>query len=197
MALNIRRVGEVADGSVTASKLAEGAVDLGSSKVTGQAPASKIADGAVVEAKLADLAISTQKLKDGVVTLAKANDDVKLNSFVGDETEVSVTGVVETVVKEFSFPKHAAHFDPVKLRILASLKTNDVSYIASLKVYLDAEATARITLTSMSTTYELLADEADIADIDTNKKHLVKIVLVSDNASGIVYNDMVDGMLVK
>lgn len=132
MALNIRRVGEVADGSVTAAKLADNAVDLGSTKVTGQAPSERIADGAVVEAKLADLAISTGKLKDSVITLAKATDDIKANNFVGDETAVSVTGNVEADVKEFNFPKQAGHFDPQKIRILASLKTNDAGYIPRL-----------------------------------------------------------------
>ena len=58
MAINLRKVGEVANGSVTASKLADGTTDLASDKVTGQAPSSKIADGAVVKAKLANLARS-------------------------------------------------------------------------------------------------------------------------------------------
>jgi len=47
MAIYIRRVGEVADGSVTADKLADGAVDLDTTKVTGQLPTAKMKDGAV------------------------------------------------------------------------------------------------------------------------------------------------------
>jgi hypothetical protein len=53
MAINIRRVGEVADGSVTSTKLATGAVDLDTDKVTGQLPTEKLKDGAATEDKIA------------------------------------------------------------------------------------------------------------------------------------------------
>ena len=194
MAINLRRVGEVADGSVTSSKLADGAVDLSSDKVVGQAPSSKIEDGAVVENKLADLAISTQKLKDSVVTLAKASNDIRLRHFVGDETEVSISGNVEEVVKEFNIPKHAA-YNINEIRVLASIKTNDESYTTYLKIYVDDETTARVTLTSTSTNYELVAGEADISDL-IYRKHHIKISLVSSDALGIAYNDLIDASLI-
>jgi len=98
MAINIRRVGEVADGSITSIKLATGAVNLDTDKVTGQLPTNKMKDGAVNEDKLASLAVSTAKLQDNVVTLAKADDDIRLNTFIGDETIVSCND--ETAIKE-------------------------------------------------------------------------------------------------
>jgi hypothetical protein len=196
MAINIRRVGEVADGSITSVKLADGAVDLGTDKVTGQCPSSKIEDGAIVEAKLNDLAVSTDKLKANAVTLAKADNDIKLNSFVGDETEVIVTGDTEVIVKEFTLPKKVLVFDSKKMRFMATLKTNDITYTATLNIYINSEVVPRLAISSNSLTYELLSGEFDISDIG-NGKHLVKIGLVSDNALGITYNDLIDAMAIK
>jgi len=196
MAINIRKAGDLPDGSVTAAKLADSAVDLSSIKVTGQISSDQLADGAVLEQKLADLAISTAKLKDNVVTLAKASDDVKLNSFIGDETEVSVAGTTEQDVKEFNVPKVSGKFVPTKIRVLASLKTNDALYTATLKVYVNSDVTPILTLTSTSVTYELAAGEADISALADNQKHLIRVALVSDNVAGVAYNDSIDVMLV-
>ena len=196
MALNIRRVGEVADNSVTASKLVDGAVDLGTAKVTGQAPATKIADSSITEAKLANLAVSTGKLQDNVITLAKAGDDIKLNTFTGDETEVSVTGITEEVKKEFQIPNVATKFVPKKLRLLASLKTSNVTHEASLKVYFNEEETPRATLTSTSLTYEFLNVDIDISNLSAGR-HTAKIALVSADAAETASNDMIDAMLVR
>ena len=105
MSVYIRRVGEVADGAVTNIKLATGAVDLDSDKVTGELPTGKLADGAVIESKIGNLEISTGKLKDQAVTLAKAQRALKIHHFTGDETEVSVTGLTETEKKTFKIVK--------------------------------------------------------------------------------------------
>ena len=125
MALNIRRVGEVADNSVTAEKIADGAVDLSTAKVTGELPTTKLANGAVNESKLADLAVATAKLQNNAVTLAKADDDVKVSNYVGDESEVSVTGITETSVKEFQFATDEGVQDPEKMRLLVTMKNSD------------------------------------------------------------------------
>jgi len=195
MAINIRRVGEVADGSVTANKLADNSVDLSTAKVTGVLPGVKLANSAVTEAKLADLAISTGKLKDNVVTLAKASDDVRLNTFIGDETEVSVTGTDEETVKEFRFPNKTGKFVPRKMRFIASLKTS-ATHTATLKVFFNEETVPKTTLTSESTTYELVDAEFDISALGDGY-HTCKIVLVSSAAEGVTSNDMIDALLIK
>ena len=195
MAINIRRVGEVADGSVTQSKLADGAVDLESDIVVGELPSSKIKNGAVVEEKLANLSISTDKLQDNVVTLAKANDDVRLKSFVGDETLVSVTGLTESIEKELTIPKDVVRFGASKIRVLAGLYSSDAAFTASLKVYIDSETTERLELTSNSETSELVSGEFDISDLGAGK-HSVKISLVSSDVAGTAYNDLIDIMVV-
>lgn len=201
MAINLRRVGEVADGTVTAAKIADGAIDLSTQKVVGQIPSSKIEDGSIIEAKLADLAVATAKLKANAVTLAKADDDIRASSFIGDEQEVSVTGLTETAVKEFSFSKNASVMMPVKIRFICTMKNSDSGsgnpvYNGTLNLYVNDEVSPRSSLVSDSLDYELKTDEFDISDLSSGR-HLVSLKMLSDNALGTVYSDYLDIMLVK
>ncbi len=195
MAIFIRRVGEVADGSVSSAKLADGAIDLSTAKVTGELPTNKIEDGAIVEAKLASLAVSTAKLKDQAVTLAKAQQALKIHHFIGDETEVSTLGTTEEDQKIFRMPKSTSDvkgIQPVRLHVNAEMKVTDgTSPTGSLKVYLDAEGTPRITLNTTNGTYEMVEGDADISDL-SNGAHTIKITLSTDEAPATVYNDLIE-----
>ncbi len=205
MAIYIRRVGEVADGSVTAdkiasgaieaSKLADNAVDLSTVKVTGELPTEKLANGAVVEEKLASLAVSTGKLKDQAVSLAKAQRALKIDHFIGDETEVSTLGTTEEDQKIFNLPKATLDtkgISPVRLHVNAEMKVVDgTSPTGTMKVYIDAEESARITLNTTSGTYEMVEGEADISDLASGK-HTIKLVLVTDQAPATVFNDLIE-----
>jgi len=71
MAIFIRKVGEVADGAVTEVKLADSAVDLAGSKITGELGSGNIADSAIIESKLGALAVTTAKLGANAVTLQR------------------------------------------------------------------------------------------------------------------------------
>lgn len=196
----IRRVGEVADGSVDASKLADGAVDLSTAKVVGQVPTSKIADGAATEDKIAALAVSTGKLKDQAVTIAKAVQAMKIHHFVGDDIEVSVLGTSESDEKAFNLPKSTSGNTGIqgnKLHINAECKvTGSSGAEGSIKVYLDAEGSPRITLTTTSDTYEMKEGNCDISDL-TAGKHTVKIALVSDAAGATMWNDLIEVFIEK
>ena len=200
MTLFIRRVGEVADNSVTASKLTDGAIDLSTAKVTGELPTSKIEDGAIVEAKLASLAVSTGKLKDQAVTLAKAQQALKIHHFVGDETEVSTTGTTEEDQKVFRMPRATSDvkgIQPVRIHVNAEMKVIDgTSPTGILKVYIDAEGTPRITLNTTSGTYEMVEGDADISDL-SNGTHTIKVTLASDEAPATAYNDLIEIFLEK
>jgi len=194
MVIRLRRVGEVADGSVTSEKLSDGAVDLSTAKVTGELPSGKLEDGAVIEGKLADLAVSTTKLQNAAVTLAKSDDDSRLTQFAGDETEVSSTGTDEIEQKAFDFVKVSGKFSPTKMRLIATLKTDDVLNTASLLIYIDD--VLELTLTSTSTTYELVSGEIDVSALAAGK-HTVVIKTKSSDAAGIAYNDHMDALFVK
>lgn len=196
MSVHMRRVGEVAPNSVGPEQLQVGAVELDSDKVTGSLAldGSKIS-GQLPETKLGDLAVSVRTLQNNVVTLAKADNDLKTSHFLGDETPVeSPLGTVdptEYLAKQTGFAKVPSHYAPTKMRILATLHTNDVSYQATLRVYIDSEPTARAEFTSVSLTNELKSAEVDISDVATGQ-HDVFIKLTSDNAAGIAYNDFVE-----
>ena len=198
MAIYIRRIGEIADGSVTEAKLADSAVDLSNNKVTGQLPSAKLADGSVIEAKLASLAVSTGKLADSAVSLAKAQQAMKIHHFIGDENEVSVLGVTETDTKYLSMPRSSSPnsgIQATKLHINAEMKVTG-SATGTLKVYVDAEGTARITLNTTSNTYEMVEGNADISDLSAGK-HDITMKMFTDDGAETVYNDLVEIFLEK
>lgn len=194
MAINIRRVGEVADGSITSIKLATGAVNLDTDKVTGQLPTNKMKDGAVNEDKLASLAVSTAKLQDNVVTLAKADDDIRLNTFIGDETIVSCND--ETAIKELTFPVSNGKYKPSKMRFIGSLKVDTTGATGTLKVFINDEETSRATMNTTETDYELVNAEFDISDLSEGKQKVV-IKMSCDVTGALAFNDLVDILLIK
>ncbi len=196
MAINLRRPTEaiIADGSITKEKLADGAVDsskiedgaidLTSSKVIGELPNSKLA-------VISDI----EKIQDNLITLSKVQDDVALVPLVGGEVEQSVTGILESGIVETGFSK-TSQFSSKKARIVASLKSNNALYTASLLIYVNDEITPRLTKTSVSTDYELVNGEFDISDL-VNGKHKFTAKLKSSDASGIAFNDFIEFYLVK
>lgn len=195
--INLRKPTQatIADGSITKNKLAanavdstkieDGAIDLSTAKVTGQLPNNKL--GIIAD---------VTKIQDNLITLAKVNDDVKVGSYVGGEEEQSVTGTVETGIIETGFVKVTGKFVPRLLRVIASLKTNDVLKQATMKVYIDSEVAARITLNSSSDSYELLNGEVDISDLVIGR-HKITAKLVNAEADGISSSDYIDFYFVK
>lgn len=195
MGVNIRK-GEIPDSSVTAAKLDTGAVDLGTDKVTGQAPSSKLEDGAVIESKLGALAVSTEKLKANSVTLAKVLNDVKIKHFYGDELADEQTGIVEKSAKEFNFGTKQGSVKFDVLRIISTLWSSDVGHTASMKVYIDDVLKDTGTdLQSTSITSAFVSSDIDISALSYGK-HKVEIKIVSDDAGETVYTDMLDAYLV-
>lgn len=196
MSVHMRRVGEVAPDSVGAEQLKVGAVILDSDKVAGALDLSsdKIT-GQLPEPKVGDLAVSVRTLQNNVVTLAKADNDLKTSHFLGDETPVeSPLGTVdpdEYLAKETGFAKVPGHYAPTKMRVLATLHTNDALYQSTMRIYFDEEVTPRVEFTSTSIVNELKATEVDISDV-TAGLHNVHVKLTSDNALGIAYNDFIE-----
>jgi hypothetical protein len=152
MSINLRKVGEVADGSVT-----------------------------------------TEKLADGAVTIAKAVDALRRQAFVGDETEVSVTGVTWVEVKNFMLVKAVAPLKNwQKILMQALIKTNNILYTTSFGLFIDDEVTPRIELTCDDLTYATVYEgSADISDLVAGQ-FSVKLKLKSSDAAGIASNELVD-----
>ncbi len=184
--INLRRPTEatIPNGSITSEKLADGAVDLSTSKVTGSLPNSKL-----------DAITDVNKIQDNLITLAKVQDDIALVPLVGGEVEQSITGTSEVGIIETGFSK-TDKFSAKKARIVASLKSNNALYTASLLIYVNNEIAPRLTKTSMATDYELVNGEFDISDL-MNGKHKFTAKLKSSDPSGISYNDFIEFYLVK
>lgn len=193
MAININRVGEVGPNTVGAEQLKDGAVDLGGGKVTGalNLNESRIT-GQLPNSKLGAAAVALDNLQDNAVALAKADKYLRLSKYISDESPVQVEGIAEDVVKEFSFTKVAGKFNPVEMVFFGTVRTNDVAYTATLKVYLDEEETPRISFPTQEAVQDAMASvEVDISDI-AEGRHMCKIALVSDDVAGIAYNNFVD-----
>jgi len=150
-------------------------------------------DLAISERTIQPDAVNTDSLQDAVVTLAKSADDVRLHQFVGEESEVQVTGDVYEIVKITKFIKHI--FSPViKIRVLATLKTDDIANTASFAIYIDDDV--KLELTSTEIDYELVNGEFDTSGL-ANGKHSLDVRLKSSDAAGIAYSDLVDILMVK
>lgn len=190
MAINLQRVGEatIPDGSITTPKLADDAVTD-----------SKIADGSIINSKLAELAISTGKLQNNVVTLAKSDRALKIHHLLTDDTPLSITGVTATEIKTYKFIKavnDTEGFIPQVMIVQADLKTSLVTEQAKLEIFIDGEGTPSITLTSTSTTPELLTAETDISAL-SNGSHTVSIKLSNANAAETTTNQLFTSFLEK
>lgn len=177
MAINLRRVGEVADGSVTSVKLADNAVI-----------SSKIADGAVGSTEIADDAVIGAKIAAGVVD-AELSAKHKTSYLVADETEVSVAGIVPSIQKTLSFVK-ALNLPGSLLITKAEMKSNNALYTASITYKIDGTPVG-VAETSIATVYELKEQEINISALG-NGKHTLDIELVSSNALGVAYNQLVE-----
>lgn len=205
--INLRRPTEaiLEPGSVRAEHLATGAVNLSSDKVTGEIDSTKIADGAVIltspkvigelpNEKLAPIS-DVAKLNDNLITLAKCQDDVKLTPYIGGEIEQSNNTNVDEFIIETGFSK-TNKFTPNKIRIVASLKTSEITDEAILTCYIDNEVTGVMTLTSTSTEYEMVNGEIDISTL-SNGRHYLKIAIRNTSGTAVVSNDYVDIFMVK
>lgn len=215
MAVNVKNYGMPPPNSINSTHLQDGAVPLDSTKVTGSLDlgGSKISGsldlaglkivGELPESKLADDIIGDSKIKANALTLAKAADDLAVSLYNSEEVEVSYgngvdNGDIESDgIKELNFVKVGGHYNPKKIRFLASLKTNNSLYTATLNLYFNDEITPRIVLTSTSDSdYELVSGVADISDLPAGK-HKWTMKLVSSDPAGIVYNDYSETKWVK
>lgn len=187
MAINLRRPTEatIPDASITAQKLASGAVDLSTPVVTGSLPNSKL-----------DVITDVNKIEDNLITLEKTSDDVRLVPLVAGEIDFESTGTTELETVETGNTK-TNKFSSQKIRIVATLKTNNPTYTATMNIYADDEVTPRLVLTSTDDSdYELVTGEFDISDLG-NGKHKFLAKIKSSDVSGIAYTNLIEFYGVK
>ena len=103
----------------------------------------------------------------------------------------------EAEIKNFSFNKTASGASSWSdFAIAAQIKTSSAAQAATLLVYIDAEGTARATVTTTATAYDVQAT-LDIAISDlTTGNHTVKIKLKSADGVATASNKKLDFFLV-
>ncbi|MHA1480184.1 MAG: hypothetical protein ACTSQZ_02015 [Candidatus Thorarchaeota archaeon] len=142
--------------------------------------------------EVADGAVTTAKLADNAVTTAKAIAALKRHVYIGDETEVSNTGVTPNEEKSFSIAKAAAALlDWKTLHVQCMMKTSAAAHVGTMDVHVDDEETSRISIETESEAYELLSGNCDISDLGTGK-HEISIRLKSADADETCYNELID-----
>jgi hypothetical protein len=88
---------------------------------------------------------------------------------LGDDTEVTETSTSYVEKKKFNFYKDTAveTLNWQEMEVVAELKSSATTVTASVAVFVDAEATPRLELTSTSTTYEIKRGTFSMADLPT------------------------------
>jgi len=123
------------------------------------------------------------------ITAALWNEEHNISArklYVGDETEVSVTGTTEESVKNFRMINSSTHgFSIKKIYVIAEMKVS--AGTGSLKVYIDGATTPSLTLTTTSTSYVLVKGSFTVTWAD-DTIHTVDIRLVNDTSTATTYN---------
>jgi len=104
----------------------------------------------------------------------------------GNETVVSTTSTSATTVKDHMLLNTSTVLSITTIYVAAELQTDDASATATLEVHINGSA--RITLTSTSTTYELKAGSWTVSGLSDNTVYTVEVKLKTSNASYSAYN---------
>jgi len=185
---------ELGAAAVTTAKIAASAVtsnELGAAAVT----TAKIAASAVTANEIAAAAVTTTKVADNAIDPSKVTKSVRRTPYLTNANEATAT--TEAEIKNFSFNKTASGASSWSdFAIAAQIKTSSAAQAATLLVYIDAEGTARATVTTTATAYDVQAT-LDIAISDlTTGNHTVKIKLKSADGVATASNKKLDFFLV-
>lgn len=184
---------ELGTAAVTTAKIAASAVttnELGAAAVT----TPKIAASAVTTNELGASAVTTVKIADNAVDTSKATKSVKRNPYLTNSNEATAT--TEAEIKNFTFNK-ATNLNWGDMAVAAEIKTSSAAQAATLLIYIDAEGTARASVTTVATTYDVQATaDIDISDLAAGN-HAVKIKLKSADGVATASNKKLDFFLVR
>lgn len=109
--------------------------------------------------------------------------------FLGaDDTQKSVTGTSETEVKYFRFNQPSINpFNIIKVNL--SLWVNGGT--GSAKIYIDNEASPRLTLSTTSTSENILSGEFSIGDLSAGI-HTLRVKIVNNTAGRTTYTELLE-----
>lgn len=216
MAINLRGVGVVADGSITNAKLADNSVSaakiqtdavidtkIAANAVTNTKIATdavtdtKIATNAVTNIKIAADAVTTVKIANDAVSTDKVTADIGIQHFLGYESELTNTGTTLTSVAEFNFTKDSTNAieNWKSLGWAVSLKSDNVSNTAEVQIFVDGVSYDAETTTS--TAYIFGGNDSLNISALSDGLHLVEIKLDNDNIAGITTINKLDVYLGK
>lgn len=165
MPINLRGVGQVADGSITEAKLANDAVTE-----------AKIATNAVTETKIASDAVSANKL----------TADVASTHFLGYEGSLSHTGMTETSIADFHFVKDTSTTGEAwaSISFSAMIQSSSAGNDSQLRLRLDGtDFTSAIT--TNSTTPEKSSILLEDISFLSNGNHLLEVMADNSIAGGV------------
>jgi len=109
--------------------------------------------------------------------------------FIGaDDTRCSVTGTTESEVKYMRFSQPSLNAYNI-MRVNVSLWVTGGT--GSLKVYLDAETTPRLTLSTTSTSEVYLSGEFNIGDL-TAGIHTLRVKIVNNTSGQTTYTELLE-----
>jgi len=169
MAIYIRRIGEIPDGSITEQKLA---------------------DLAVSTQKLKDQAVSLAKAQQALKIHHFTGDETEESVIGTSETDIKLFKIVKSSA-------NTKGMQPQRVHLNAEVKVTGASGAqGTLKLYVDDEVSPRITVNTTSDIYEMQEGDADFSDL-ANGSHDIRITGVTDNAGATVYNDLIEVFIEK
>lgn len=148
----------------------------------------------VVTAGIATGAVTTERLADNAVTLPKAHAALRTTLYVGDETEVSVTGTTYVDIKTFQFTKAAPGANGLSLVELiprAELRSEISGVTATIAFFINTETTPRLELSANTSGYTAVSTGFSVADLGIGT-HILTAKLKASTGTVLVFNRMLE-----
>ncbi|HLE33395.1 MAG TPA: hypothetical protein VJB38_12390 [Bacteroidota bacterium] len=153
-----------------------------------------IKEQAIITSKIADNAvIGSSKIAASSITAGQLSDGVKIVRLSASSIEDTVIGTAEGVLKSMEFGIRADVALPDKIKFVIEVKSSATTETATYLIYFDEETTARASVTSTSTTYEVLTISTDVGtgpQALATGKHCLFIKGKSSATAGIAYNKL-------